>query len=230
MKRSPARHFHKYIAPKIGSFIVLLFIINLLFPGRVLAGWTIQLATGSAFNFPSQLTIKQDGEQDIDLTAEYDTRAWSSTAPYYSLRIGKWSDNQAWELESLHHKLYLRNKPAEVQRFAISHGYNLNMLNYAISKHGFIYRIGGGFVLTHPETQVRGKRYEDEGGINGFYISGAGGQASIEKRYRITDRVSFALELKITAAYAQIPINDGSANVPNYAAHGLMGIGYDFWQ
>ena len=33
----------------------------------------------------------------------------------------------------------------------------------------------------------------------------------------------------MTAAYAEIPIADGTANVPNYAAHGLIGIGYDFW-
>ena len=83
-------------------------------------------------------------------------------------------DNHAWEFESLHQKLYLSNRPDEVQKFAISHGYNINMLNYALSKYGFIYRIGGGFVMTHPETQVRGKRLEDEGGFNGFYISGAG--------------------------------------------------------
>ena len=33
----------------------------------------------------------------------------------------------------------------------------------------------------------------------------------------------------MTAADAEIPIADGTAIVPNYAAHGLIGIGYDFW-
>ena len=83
--------------------------------------------------------------------------------------------------------------------------------------------------MTHPETTVRGKSWEDDGGLNGFYISGAGGQLALEKRYIITEKLSLSLELKMTAAYAEIPIADGTATVPNYAAHGLIGIGYDFW-
>jgi hypothetical protein len=203
--------------------------IVLIFPTMVMADWNIQLFTGSSYSFPSPLKIEQDGEEDINLTAEYETRAWSTQAPYYALRIGKWTDNHAWEFESLHQKLYLTNKPDEVQKFAISHGYNINMLNYALSKYGFIYRVGGGFVMTHPETTVRGKSWEDDGGLNGFYISGAGGQLAIEKRYIVTEKLSLSLELKMTAAYAEIPIADGTATVPNYAAHGLIGIGYDFW-
>ena len=203
--------------------------VVLIFPNLAMADWNIQLFTGSSYSFPSPLKIEQDGEDDINLTAEYETRAWSTQAPYYALRIGKWTDNHAWEFESLHQKLYLTNKPDEVQKFAISHGYNINMLNYALSKYGFIYRIGGGFVMTHPETTVRGKSWEDDGGLNGFYISGAGGQLAIEKRYIVTEKLSLSLELKMTAAYAEIPIADGTATVPNYAAHALIGIGYDFW-
>ena len=204
--------------------------IVLIFPAMAMADWNIQLFTGSSYSFPSPLKIEQDDEKDINLTAEYETRAWSTQAPYYALRIGKWTDNHAWEFESLHQKLYLTNKPDEVQKFAISHGYNINMLNYALSKYGFIYRVGGGFVMTHPETTVRSKSLEDDGGLNGFYISGAGGQLAIEKRYIVTEKLSLSLEFKMTAAYAEIPIADGTATVPNYAAHGLIGIGYDFWQ
>jgi hypothetical protein len=200
-----------------------------LIPAVAAAGWNIQLFTGSSYSFPSPLKIEQDGEEDINMTAEYETNAWSTQAPYYALRISKWIDDYAWEFESLHQKLYLTNKPDEVQKFAISHGYNINMLNYALSKYGFIYRIGGGFVMTHPETTVRGNSWEDDGGLNGFYISGAGGQFAVEKRYAFTKKLSFSLELKLTAAYAEIPIADGTATVPNYAAHCLIGIGYDFW-
>ena len=200
-----------------------------LIPTTASADWNIQIFTGSSYSFPSSLNIEQDGEDDIDITAEYETRAWSTLAPYYALRISKWTDDHAWEFESLHQKLYLTNKPDEVQRFAISHGYNMNMLNFAFSKYGFIYRMGGGFVMTHPETKVREKSWQDDGGLNGFYISGAGGQLALEKRYIITEKLSLSLELKMTAAYAEIPIADGTATVPNYAAHGLIGVGYDFW-
>ena len=210
-------------------FLLIGLAVLWLFPAAASADWNIQVFTGSSYSFPSPLNIKQDGEKDINITAEYETNAWSTQAPYYALRIGKWVDDHAWEFESLHQKLYLTNKPDEVQKFAISHGYNFNMLNYALSKYGFIYRLGGGFVMTHPETQVRGKRLEDDGGLNGFYISGAGGQLAVEKRYAISKKLSFSLELKMTAAYAVIPIADGTATVPNYAVHGLVGIGYDFW-
>jgi len=215
---------------KLKTYVLLTFFAALwLFPPMAAADWNIQVFTGSSYSFPSPLTIEQDGEKDISITAEWETRAWSTQAPYYALRIGKWTDNHAWEFESLHQKLYLTNGPDEVQKFAISHGYNINMLNYALSKYGFIYRLGGGFVMTHPETEVRGKRWEDDGGLNGFYISGAGGQMALEKRYTLTQKLSFSLELKMTAAYAEIPIADGTATVPNYAVHGLFGIGYDFW-
>ena len=209
---------------------VIILIMGLFFPGWAMAGWTIQLSTGSSYSFPSPLTIQQDGEKDIDLTAEYETKAWATQAPYYDLRIARWKNGTAWEFESLHQKLYLKNKPDEVEHFSISHGYNFNMLNYALSKYGFIYRAGIGFIMTHPETKVRGKRLEDDGGINGFYISGAGGQLAVEKRHYTTDKLSLSLEVKFTAAYAEIPIADGTATVPNYAAHGLIGIGYDFWE
>jgi hypothetical protein len=211
-------------------FLGFILIFGLFFPGGAMAGWTVQLSTGSSYSFPSPLTIRQDDEKDIHLTAEYETKAWATQAPYYALRIGKWKDGTAWEFESLHQKLYLKNKPDEVEHFSISHGYNINMLNFALSQYGFIYRAGLGFVMTHPETEVRGKRLEDDGGINGFYISGAGGQLAIEKRYYATDKLSFSLEVKLTAAYAVIPIADGTATVPNYATHGLIGIVYDFWK
>jgi hypothetical protein len=212
------------------TFLISILVAGWLHPASALAGWTVQLFTGSSYSFPSSLTIKQDGEEDIHLTAAYETKAWTTQAPYYDLRIARWKDDRAWEFESLHQKLYLKNKPDEVQSFSISHGYNINMLNYAVARHGFIYRAGFGFVMTHPETEVRGKRLEDEGGFNGFYISGAGGQLAVEKRYYATEKLSLSLEFKLTAAYAVIPIADGTASVPNYAAHGLIGIGYDFWQ
>jgi hypothetical protein len=190
--------------------------------------WVFQIATGSAYSFKAPLLIEQDGEEDIKVNAEYETRAWSTMAPYYNFKIGRWKGDRGLEFESLHHKLYLKNKPDEVQKFQISHGYNLNTLNYARKKHGLIYRIGGGFVMTHPETQVRGKSNEDDGGLNGFYISGVTGQLAIEKRLYLSEAFFFSLEGKFTASWARIPIADGHATVPNAALHALIGAGYAF--
>ena len=190
--------------------------------------WVFQVATGTAYNFKTPLHIEQDGEDDIDIDAEYKTRAWSTQAPYYNFKIGRWKGDRAWEFESLHHKLYLRNKPEEVQKFQISHGYNLNTLNYARKKYGLIFRVGGGFVMTHPETRVRGKKNEDDGGWNGFYISGISGQLSLEKRFHLTEAFFLTAEGKFTAAWARIPIADGHADVPNAALHAIFGAGYAF--
>jgi len=192
------------------------------------AEWVFQLASGSAYNVPTPLTVSQDGQEDIELTARYDTNALSTFAYYYDLRVARWKDDHAWEFESLHHKLYLTNKPAEIQEFAISHGYNLNTVNSAWRKDGFVYRIGAGIVMTHPETRVRGKDYIDEGGINGFHISGITAQAALEKRFSFLEKAFVSAEAKLTTSYAKIPVADGDAEVPNIAIHGLIGIGYAY--
>jgi len=211
----------------IAGFIICILFLTLS-PSIAGAEWVFQISTGSAYSFPSPLKIKQDGEEDISLTAKYETRAWNTLAYYYDLRIAKWEDGRAWEFETLHHKLYLSNNPPEVDYFAISHGYNLNTVNRAWLIRGWIYRVGAGFVMTHPETSVRGKKYDNEGGINGFHISGVTSQVAVEKRFDLGKKFFFSLEAKLTASYAEIPIADGRASVPNTALHGIFGVGYRF--
>ena len=151
------------------------------------AQWVFHFGSGSAYNFTTPLEIKQNGEEDINISARYDTKAFSTFAWYYDMRIAKWINNHAWEFETHHHKLYLDNRPDEVQSFSISHGYNLYTLNSAWLRNNFIYRLGLGIVITHPETEVRNKEYNDKGGINGFHLSGLTAQAALEKRFPVTE-------------------------------------------
>jgi hypothetical protein len=194
------------------------------------AEWVFQLGTGTAYNIPTRLEIEQNGYEKISLTAEYDTKAWETFAWYYDFRMGWWKDGRAWELETIHHKLYLDNKPPEVESFSISHGYNLNYVNRAWRTNwpikNIIYRVGAGIVITHPETTVRGKEYENDGGVYGFHFGGVTGQVAAEKRFPLSTKVFFSLEAKFTASYAEIPIADGEAKVPNLAVHGIFGLGY----
>lgn len=182
--------------------------------------WELEIFyPGSALNLPTELTIQQNGQEKITLVAEYDTKPFKES-PYYAFRVGKWNKKSAWEVELVHHKLYLENPPEEIQHFEISHGYNLITLNRAWKVKGFIIRIGGGIVLAHPETVVRGKRL---GGyskklIDGFYISGPTFQAAIARTFW-----SFIVESKFTSSYARVPIWDGHAEVPNLAIHFLVG-------
>lgn len=194
------------------------------------AEWVFQVGTGSAYSFNSPLKIEQDGQEDIHVNAEWETNALSTQAWYYDMRLGYWNGDHAWEIETLHHKLYLKNKPDSVQKFNISHGYNMNMINYAYRWKGIILRAGGGIVMTHPENEVRGEKTEDNGGTNGFYLSGIAGQLAIEKRFDLPfyDKMFISVEGKATAAYAEVPVANGHATVPNQALHGIISVGYRF--
>lgn len=193
------------------------------------ARWVFQAATGTARQFHSRLVIEQDGEDDLDFTAHYQTRPFTSGAPYYSLRLGYWKGASAWELETHHHLVTLVDDPTGViENFQMTHGYNLNTLNRAWLVDGFIWRVGVGVVITHPESIVRGKTYTGEGFAEGFDLSGVCGQLSLEKRLPLWGGLFLYLEGKFTAAWAKVPIAEGEATVPNYAVHALAGLGYDF--
>jgi len=190
--------------------------------------WVFQAATGTAYQLHSRLIIEQDGEEDLDVTAHYQTYPFTSGAPYYSLRLGYWTGDRAWEVETHHHLVTLVDGPSEVEEFKITHGYNMNTLNRAWLAGGFIWRIGAGVVITHPESVVRGKKFSGDGFSGGFYLSGVCGQVSLEKRLPLWGASFLYLEGKFTAAWASVPIADGDATVPNYALHGLAGLGYTF--
>ncbi|MDP3296456.1 MAG: hypothetical protein Q8N09_02515 [Thermodesulfovibrionia bacterium] len=95
--------------------------------------YSFEIFLGEQFNIPTPLTIKQKGEETIKVDwARYKSDAWTGfNSPYYAWRIGVWDDNRAWELELIHQKIILKNKPEEVQHFEISHGYNLITINRA---------------------------------------------------------------------------------------------------
>jgi len=190
-------------------------------PTDVQSAWTLEVFGGLPWNMPTPLSIHQCGEERIYLTARYNTKPYERP-PYYSLRIAKWTQNHGWELELIHHKLYLSNQPLEVQRFEISHGYNLITINRVLVYRNFIWRKGAGIVIAHPETVIRGKKLPWGKGLNGFYVSGPVLQVAIEKKLSVWDGLFVALEGKLTASYTVIPIRDGNAYVSNVAVHGLF--------
>jgi hypothetical protein len=189
--------------------------------------WSLEVFGGSALSLPTPLRIDQDGEASIRVTARYATRPWRD-APYYAYRVGRHSGSRGWELELVHHKLYLRDRPAEVQHFEVTHGYNLVLLNRVAHRGRWTGRIGFGPVLGHPENEVRGRRLAaDRGGLGGgYYLSGAAGQVAGSHRLALGGGFSLVGEAKVTGAYARVPIAGGDATVPNVAAHWLVGVGY----
>ena len=212
---------------KVSITVILFAVLAPTLPAVAEAHWTLEGFLGSAWSVPAPLSIHQWGEDRIYLIARYQTKPFKES-PYYAWRIAKWRANRAWEFELVHHKLYLSNPPAEVQHFEVSHGYNLITINRAWLHRGLIWRFGAGLVAVHPETTIRGKTLPWGKGLNGFYISGLTVQAGMEKKFVLWGRLFAALEGKLTASYAIVPIQDGNAYLPNAALHGLFGLGYRF--
>ena len=193
------------------------------------ASWTFEFFGGSVYNVPAPLSIEQSGYKDLKINAHYETRPFLSPQ-YYCVRAAKWKANTAWEIEFIHHKLFLKNKPSEVQFFSITHGYNMFTANRAWNIKGIIIHTGAGVVIPHPETTVRNRAYSEKKGIlnRGYYISGTVVQIALGKNLSIRNKLFFIVEGKATGSYTHIPIKNGDAYVENVAFHGVFGLGYRF--
>lgn len=221
------------------ALAVVLFISGTLVPKNLMArengandnkSVAIEIFGGTSFSLPMPLDLKQNGYDDISFTAHYETKPFNKH-PYYAVRVGRWENGKSWEVELVHHKIYLTNNPPDVQHFEVSHGYNLLTVNRAWETKALIYRVGLGMVIAHPESTVRKKEfYEMDGGLKGdgnYYVAGPAAQIAIQKRFGIWGGLFGSAEAKFTAAYATVPIADGEAVAPNTAFHFLAGIGYN---
>ncbi len=193
--------------------------------------WTFELHGGWAGNLPLPLRIKQQGHPDIYIKkAKFYSEPFIS--PYYwDWRFCKHIDKHSFEFEAIHHKLYLENKPPEVQRFGISHGFNILTLNYGYKFKHFIFRNGIGSVLMHPESTIRNKVYPEGPGfdIKGYVLRGFVYNTAIAKQFNFwKNRMYLNTELKTTIARANAPIVDGSAIVNNIALQAIAGLGVRF--
>lgn len=193
---------------------------------------TAELFLGSAWSVPLPLTIRLP-DRRIAFRARYATRPLAD-APYYAYRVGLGSDERAAETELVHHKLYLLDPPPVVQHFEVTHGYNLVFGNFAAPASGWQVRLGVGLVIAHPEGRIAGRavgRRADRqrtwlGG--GYHLAGAATQLALGRRYRLgrgATALTAAPEVKLTAAFARVPLEDGDVLVPNVALHALAGLG-----
>jgi hypothetical protein len=187
----------------------------------------VSVGTGLQHNLPMPIVIRQSGQPDIRLTARFSTRPFADV-PYYDIKVGVVRKLWAYELELVHHKSYLDNRPPEVDTFEITHGYNPILINVVRQQWNSGFRAGVGFVLTHPETMVRGLRFPETGGILGWYVSGPAAQLSVSKGFDLSRQLSAGIEVKVVGAWARVPIVNGSADVPNLSLHGLASVGWRF--
>ena len=189
-------------------------------------GWRVEGALGAAHSLPSTLTVEQDGFPTLDLGADWEGRSFESPL-YYALRVAREDPRGAWALRFVHLKVYLANPTPEIERFSVSHGYNLLTVERSFPVRGFDLWAGLGIVITHPESTVRGQtRPEAEGGPfgGGYYVTGPTAALAIGRRVRLGGRFALAPEARFTLSRARVPIADGEASVPNAALHVLLGL------
>jgi hypothetical protein len=184
--------------------------------------WRIEAQTGSAYSFDTTLKIDQREAEDFRFSADYETKPFEG-APYSAWRISRWNENHGWEIEFLHHKIYLKNTPPGIQTFRISNGYNMLLMNHAWELRNFTLRAGAGAVVAFPISVIN-----DVVTDGGYRLAGFGGQGSISRRFYLIDRFFLSIEAKLTVARAGVTLSGGTqATAPNVALHGLAGIGFD---
>lgn len=192
--------------------------------------WRLEGALGAARSFSSDLRIEQAGLPVLDLAAEWESRSLESPL-YYGLRLALTDGRGAWALRFVHLKAYLANPTAEVERFSVSHGYNLLTLERAFRARDFDLWAGLGIVIAHPESTVRGQtRPENEGGPfgGGYFLTGPTGAVAASRRVALGRRFGLVPEVRLTLSRALVPVSGGEASVPNAAVHLLVGLDVAF--
>jgi hypothetical protein len=207
-----------------------LFVALVLVPRAVQAQVEFQAFLGSSVSAPSPLTITQAGQPDLHFTAHWATRPWLDTW-YYAGRIGLWRRDRGWLLDFTHHKIYLTNRPAEVQRFRITNGMNMITVSRGFRHGPLSFAFGAGPVVTFPGTRIRGEKLQsDQGFWGGYFLSGGTLMASATRSFPVFAGAFLSLDARASASYVRIPVAHGHASVPNFALHLHAGLGYGFGQ
>ena len=214
------------------SLLYQLFIFfNLLSP---LIGASIDISIGDAFSLSQDLKVKRDGLDDIDFNASFKTNGLQSPQ-YYSIRFRKDVVGKTLECEFIHHKLYVHdNLPDEIEKFEITDGFNLLLVNlHKMINQSLGYRIGIGTVVTHPDIIIDGETdYVEGGGLipkfwtDGYHWGGLSSQLSIFLNKKLNNKLHYNIEGKAVVANASIPVRNGGFDLPNISFHILLGISF----
>ncbi len=115
-----------------------------------------------------------------------------------------------------------------MRNFALSHGYNLVTLQRLVERGGWLYGGGVGAVVTHPESEVRGRHFDERGGLfrAGYYLTGPTAAVLFGRSHTLRGRLLATAELKLTLSNASVPSAGGNARVPNLAVHGTVSLGW----
>lgn len=187
------------------------------------SGFAFLFFGGAAVNASTTLTIDQTGQPPLEFEADWETRPLDQ--PFYWAVRARWRRaDDGFELQLLHHKLYLENPQPEVQHFEVTHGFNSLTAHYVKAFGWWDARLGAGVVIPHPETIVRGTHHEASDYVLGGPVVMAG--AGVE--HIVADHLLLAGEMQFVAGWAEVTVADGRADVTGIGFHFLLGAGYLF--
>ncbi len=210
-----------------GFKIVWIALLSLeLLPNITKAQRYIEASGGGVYNVPMPLSIYQDGRQTIRMTAQFESESFTLPV-YWDIKLGRTAGQRIFEAELIHHKLYLKNTNSDVQKFNISHGFNMLIFSYGIVKHHYRYKLGLGLVIAHPESEISGLEFGNstDDWDMGYYLTGPIVSAGVDRQIKLSKIIYLAIGAKTTVAFAKVPINSGHARFVNVAGHLNLGFG-----
>lgn len=187
--------------------------------------WSLEVLIGDAINFDSRTHIQYAQSNPVVLDGDYETRGLEGPL-HYTVRVARWDQDRAWELQLLHHKLHLRNRPSEVHALSVSHGFNIVALNRACTVNRWRFRIGLGPVIAHPEARIGGVSYDGP-----YELAGVAGLGGVGTTLALTPNWSILGEITATFGYVEVHPHgnqDLTFSIRNPAIHAQFGIGYRF--
>lgn len=187
-------------------------------PGEA-GDWRLQASLGGARSFASTLTLTPTGVPEREISAEWDNRNFESPL-YYSLAAGY----GPWAVRLVHLKVFLSNPPSGVERFSVSHGYNLLTVERSFPLGGFDLVAGLGVVIAHPEVTLSLPDDAGPTGDSGYTLTGPTGALGMARNIRLGERISLVPEVRFTLSRAVVPVSRGEASVPNASIHLLVGL------
>ena len=194
--------------------------------------WYASLGSGTAYNVPMPLTIHTSGNPDIHMNgARYETRPFQESG-YYLYRIGHRDKHTGWELEFVHHKLYLVSEDPNIQHFEITHGYNLLSLNRLneLEWGKLQLRYGVGVVIAHPETTIYNQSFSQTGGLfsDGYFVSGGVVSVGVGRQFDLSKQFYLEADSKLYLSYSQVPVAHGYAEVSHASFNFNLTAGFRF--
>ena len=187
--------------------------------------WSTDVLIGDAYNFTSRTHIHTSQTSAAAFGGDYDARGFEAPL-HYAVRLTRWNQDRGWEVQLLHHKLHLRNRPQGVDALSISHGFNILTLGRAYARDPWRFRLGLGPVIAHPEARIGGVSYDGD-----YELAGAAAIGSVGATFELTPRWSIVGEIAATFGYADVHPDgepDLRFSVRNPALHAQFGLGYRF--